>query len=109
MIDPTDRAERPSPADRARDLIRLRASVLTAGVVPAAGVPMSAARFRYCLAVIGWTAGELSRRLLMDEASVRQMARSARPVPDPLAAWLERVAQLVLSDPAPAGWRKFEQ
>jgi transcriptional regulator with XRE-family HTH domain len=53
------------------------------------------------LATIGWSQRELARRLGIDEATVRRWARSATPVPRPVAAWLRQAAAWHAAHPPP--------
>lgn len=53
---------------------------------------MSPTRLRACIALPGWSLRELARRTSEDDGTVRQMGSGKRPVPNDLAAWLERVA-----------------
>ena len=72
----------------------------------AASLPMQKDRFHWCLAAIGWTAGELARRIHMHESSVRQMGRGRRDIPEDLAYFLEVKTALALSTPLlPDNWR----
>lgn len=73
---------------------------------PPVSVPMRATRMRWCLQAIGWSLEELSRRVYTNEASIRQMARDRRSIPDELATWLEAKAAHMLASPQlPENWR----
>ena len=74
-----------------------------------AGLPMTKERFQWCMHALGWSLQELARRVHTNEASIRQMARGRRDIPDALARWLEMRAAHSLADPAlPDGWRARE-
>jgi transcriptional regulator with XRE-family HTH domain len=49
-------------------------------------------RLREILEVGGWSQNQLADLLGVDSGSFRQWARGSRPVPDAIAAWLERFA-----------------
>ena len=58
---------------------------------------------------IGWTSGELARRLHARETSIRAMLRGNKPIPANLAVWLEDAAARTQGvPPLPEGWRKDE-
>lgn len=72
-----------------------------------ATLPMTADRFHWCLQAIGWSAGELARRIHTHDSSVRQMGRGRRVIPDTLAIWLEGWAAAMLRGPLlPDRWRE---
>lgn len=76
-------------------------------VEPAAALPMSPDRLRWCMQAIGWSQEELARRLDKDPASIRQMARGRRQIPYVVAVWLEQLAARSLGDASfyqPPGW-----
>jgi plasmid maintenance system antidote protein VapI len=56
------------------------------------------------LATIGWTAGELQRRLGIRGDTVRQWLSGRRPIPDNVATWLIRLRDKISDDPLPEGW-----
>ncbi len=69
-------------------------------------LPMTKDRMCWCLHAIGWSAHELARRVHSHEASIRQMARGTRAIPDALAFWLEAKANMMLkSSIVPRDWR----
>jgi hypothetical protein len=71
-----------------------------------AGLPMTGWRMRWCLLAIGWSLGELSRRVHTHESNIRKMGRDQKPIPDTLAIWLEEKAAMMLGSPLePRGWR----
>ncbi len=63
-----------------------------AGIVSA--MPMSPDEIAHCLDALPWSRREVARRLGMDDAALRRMARGSRPVADNLAAWLRLLAAL---------------
>lgn len=52
---------------------------------------MTPTRFRECLDALHWTQRGLARILNQPEGLVRQWARGARPVPQEVADWLEKL------------------
>jgi len=63
---------------------------------------MTGADFTFALAVIGWSQRELARRLGVPESRVRRWARGTLPVPQAVAAWLRRAAELHFANPPPS-------
>lgn len=63
-----------------------------AGIVPV--MPMTPDEITRCLDALPWSRREVARRLGMDDAALRRMARGSRPVADNLAAWLRLLAAL---------------
>ncbi len=55
-------------------------------------LPMRPARVTECLAAIGWSQAELSRRLKMYHDTGRQWAKGKRNIPYVAARWLELLA-----------------
>jgi transcriptional regulator with XRE-family HTH domain len=49
---------------------------------------------RYNLWCIGWSQGELARRVRLDESTIRQICRGARRCPDDVAVWVEQLARI---------------
>lgn len=71
-----------------------------------ATLPMTPERMDWCLWILGWTSGELSRRLITDDARIRKLKKGKVPIPDVLAIWLEQHAAASLSLPTlPKSWR----
>lgn len=66
--------------------------------------PMSAERFYFCQRCIGWTDGEMARRLQIDESSVRRMRKGWKFIPRAVAIWLEHLAAIHRAMPQPPGW-----
>lgn len=62
---------------------------------------MSPDRLRECLALLRWSQRGLADALGMDEARVRKWARGVGNVPADIAAWLDRRADAMASDPPP--------
>ena len=57
---------------------------------------------------IGWTSGEVSRRLGVRETSSRQMLQGKRNIPNNLGDWLEDIAARIQAAPAlPNDWREI--
>lgn len=55
---------------------------------------------------IGWTGGELARRLNTRDITVSRWLNGRREIPDNLAEWLQQVAdQLDKAPPLPRDWR----
>lgn len=63
-------------------------------------MPMDPDELARCLDALPWSRRELARRLGCDDATLRRMARGARPVADNLAAWLRLLAALHAALPA---------
>jgi plasmid maintenance system antidote protein VapI len=59
-------------------------------------VPLQAERLRWLLEVIGWSRGELARRLDIAESSAAQMCQGKRNIPNRAAVWLETPAAIHL-------------
>jgi len=55
---------------------------------------MSPDEIARCLDALPWSRREVARRLGMNDAALRRMARGSRPVADNLAAWLRLLAAL---------------
>jgi hypothetical protein len=68
-------------------------------------IPYPSERMSWALDVIGWPARELAQRIHTHEASVRQMLRGRREIPDVLGIWVETLAQMMIALPEPYGWR----
>ena len=66
---------------------------------------MTPTRLRECLATLGWSQRTLAKLTQRDDSLVRRWADGDRPVPEAVAAWLERMAAgmqaLLTSDPPP--------
>ena len=70
-------------------------------------LPMPKARLEWCLAVLGWSLGELTFRLNTNDTSVRQWQKGKRFIPHTVAYWLEDNAARALEErPLPYGWRE---
>jgi len=69
-------------------------------------LPMTTERMNWCLDAIGWSVGELSRRLDISDASARQMTTGKRFIPYRVAVWLETLAQMMMSIPQPFLWNQ---
>jgi ribosome-binding protein aMBF1 (putative translation factor) len=65
---------------------------------------MTPARFHACLSAIGWSQRALADRLGIHETRVRRWASSKYPIPETVAAWLERLAKAHEKEPWPTGW-----
>jgi ribosome-binding protein aMBF1 (putative translation factor) len=78
--------------------------------VPPAPVPFSLPypreRLVWACATLGWSIGELARRLNIREDTARQMAMGRRNIPDDLGHWLEACVAIAETMPTqPEGWR----
>jgi len=62
---------------------------------------MTPTHFRECLALLDWTQRGLARQLGYAEGTVRQWARGALPIPEPVSNWLEDRAAVAYATPAP--------
>jgi transcriptional regulator with XRE-family HTH domain len=61
---------------------------------------MTPIHFRECLALLDWTQRGLARQLGYAEGTVRQWARGALPIPEPVAEWLaDRAKDAQLTPP----------
>jgi hypothetical protein len=69
-------------------------------------LPYQGARLRWAIAVIGWNVNQFADRLNIDDASLRQMIKGRRFIPDVLGLWAESPAQYHLAFPKPLGWRE---
>jgi hypothetical protein len=67
-------------------------------------LPMPWRRLRYNLECIGWTQGEASRRLRIDDSTLRQMCTGKRPIPDKVAIWTETLVAIHRALPEPHEW-----
>lgn len=65
---------------------------------------MDATRLRECLAAVGWSQRFLADRLRIAETRSRRWASGRAPIPDNVAAWLERLGQAHEVAPLPEGW-----
>ena len=61
---------------------------------------MTPDRFRECLASLAWSQRGLADILAMDERQVRRWA-SGSTIPDPVAAWLDKLARYHENNPSP--------
>lgn len=62
---------------------------------------MTPDRFRECLALLHWSQRGLADVLRMDERQIRRWATGAYAVPEPIAAWLEKLARFHERNPPP--------
>lgn len=62
---------------------------------------MTPTRLRECLETLGWSQRGLARQLNRDEGSVRMWARGVLPIPEDVAAALEKLAQFHECNPLP--------
>jgi plasmid maintenance system antidote protein VapI len=63
---------------------------------------MTADRLRDRLALLGWSARELAAQTGVHERQARRMVGGEAAIPQPIAAWLERLARFHERNPAPA-------
>lgn len=68
-------------------------------------LPMSKDRLRWNLECIGWSPGELARRLDVNERSMLNWLSGKKVIPDRVAVWIETVRALITALPAPPFWR----
>lgn len=69
-------------------------------------LPMTALRLTWCLDMLGWSVGELARRLHANDGGVRKMARGSAPIPNQVAVFMEVAVAHALSGPLmPPNWR----
>lgn len=69
-------------------------------------MPMKAPRLLWCLEVIGWSRGELARRLDVSETTAKTFVNGKRNIPANLAIWLETLASMHMALPAPHFWHE---
>lgn len=62
---------------------------------------MTPTQFRAAIATMHWSQRGLAAILRTDERQVRRWATGQYPVPEPIAAWLERVATMMAASPPP--------
>lgn len=65
---------------------------------------MTPAEFSAALAILGWSLRELARRLGCDVALPARWSKGTAFVPQPIAAWLRKLAAGVGRQPVPE-WR----
>jgi hypothetical protein len=64
-------------------------------------LPMTPTRLRECLALLRWSQRGLAEALDRPEGTVRQWARGAVRVPEPVADWLDRAGRWHAKNPPP--------
>lgn len=64
---------------------------------------MTPDRLRECLALLRWSQRGLADALGADERQVRRWADGSYAIPEPVAAWLDRLAAYHAKHPPPAG------
>jgi hypothetical protein len=69
-------------------------------------IPMKHQRLEWCLQVIGWSRGELARRLDVSETTAKTLVNGKRNIPANIAVWLETLASMHLALPAPHFWHE---
>lgn len=69
-------------------------------------LPYKGERLRWAIQVIGWDINQFADRLHMNRASLRQMLKGRRFIPDALGIFAEMHAQFYLSFPEPMGWHQ---
>lgn len=62
---------------------------------------MTPARLAACLATLRWSQRGLAAAIDYDDRLVRRWAAGERPIPAPVAAWLERAAAWHAENPPP--------
>jgi ribosome-binding protein aMBF1 (putative translation factor) len=71
--------------------------------------PYDAERLAIACDELGWSSGELARRLNIREDSVRQYISGKRNIPDGLGVWLDACVEIARTMPKhPEGWRAVE-
>jgi hypothetical protein len=68
-------------------------------------LPLTPEHLAWQLDMIGWSAGELARRLNVPDHKVVVWIRGKSNIPNQVALWLETLAHIVTSIPMPIGWR----
>lgn len=61
--------------------------------------------FNLALLSIGWSVRSLASRLDCNATLTHRWSKGAAPVPEPIAAWLERLALCHHRHPVPDDWR----
>jgi hypothetical protein len=69
-------------------------------------LPMQGPRLDWCLEVVGWTRGELRRRLKLGDNTVKEWLSGKRNIPTPVAIWMETLAAMHMALPAPYFWHE---
>jgi ribosome-binding protein aMBF1 (putative translation factor) len=67
-------------------------------------LPMPAERIQWALDVIGWSHGELARRLEVEPSKVSKWAGGKSYMPNRVAIWLEMLAGVMQVMPKPILW-----
>lgn len=67
-------------------------------------LPIKPERIDWLLVMIGWSPGELAKRLNVRDDVVRHWRSGKSFMPFRAAVWMETVAAVVLALPQPAGW-----
>lgn len=71
-------------------------------------LPMRPERLTWCLDVLGWTRGELARRLCISETTAAQMTKGTRNIPHRVAVWIDTLTRIMLALPEPIFWSDGE-
>ncbi|MBV1834972.1 helix-turn-helix domain-containing protein [Novacetimonas pomaceti] len=67
---------------------------------------MTPTRLRECLALLRWSQRGLADVLDTHQTTVRRWATGAQPIPENVAAWLERLAKVHALYEYPEDWRQ---
>jgi transcriptional regulator with XRE-family HTH domain len=67
-------------------------------------LPLSSVHLAWQLDMIGWSDGELARRLNVAPNKVSRWRLGKSNIPNQVALWLETLACIVTSIPNPIGW-----
>jgi hypothetical protein len=68
-------------------------------------LPLSGARLQWQLEVLGWSQGELARRLDLRPTKVTQWANGSSFPPNRVGIWLEMLARSMVWNAQPPMWR----
>lgn len=67
---------------------------------------MTPTRLRECLALLRWSQRGLADILDAHQTTVRRWATGAQPIPDNVAAWLERLSEVHARHEYPDDWKQ---
>jgi hypothetical protein len=67
-------------------------------------LPISCEHIEWCLEVLGWSHGELARRLDVNPNKVSKWIGGKSHMPNRVAVWLEMLARVMHAMPVPPLW-----